>query len=160
MAFEALLAARGRVRIQLGGRASGMRQKDTGTPKEDAPCGGPDGGLGGDGSCHRGGRFWHHSPAGVPACGSDGGAVGSAVGRARPMRPTAPKRKRRKNNTETPKNDSASSEAESTAASAAQPSAPQPERERRARCIGGSGCTRRGDCRRACSPRKQLLLPP
>ena len=34
MAFEALLAARGRVRIQLGGRASGMRQKDTGTPKK------------------------------------------------------------------------------------------------------------------------------
>ena len=35
MAFEALLAARGRVRIQLGGSASGMRQKDTGTPKLD-----------------------------------------------------------------------------------------------------------------------------
>ena len=34
MAFEALLAARGRVRIQLGGSAGGMRQKDTGTPKK------------------------------------------------------------------------------------------------------------------------------
>ena len=121
---EALLAARGRVRIQLGGRASGMRQKDTGTPKKKT----------------RRAAGQMVASAVMALAIAVGGFGTTALLASQPagltVEPSAllwegetdaahsTKKETKKNNTETPKSDSASSEAESTAASAAQPSAP------------------------------------
>ena len=121
---EALSAARGRVRIQLGGRASGMRQKDTGTPKKKT----------------RRAAGQMVASAVMALAIAVGGFGTTALLASQPagltVEPSAllwegetdaahsTKKETKKNNTETPKNDSASSEAESTAVSAAQPSAP------------------------------------
>ena len=121
---EALSAARGRVRIQLGGSASGMRQKDTGTPKKKTRRAAGQMvasavmalaiAVGGFGTT----ALLASQPAGLtvePSALLWEGESNAAHSTKKDDKKEAPKPS---------KTDSASSEAESAAASAAQPAAP------------------------------------